>query len=154
MASARKRGKTFTALYRDADDRQHSAGTFATKRGSAEGGQARRGGRRTSEDRGRVPGPGARQGHRRKLRDGMAGQPSHGPSHPEVVYPGAQEAHHPGRRRACLADVTAADIRVLFRHMERDGASRGLLAKVKTVLSSMLQTAAGYADNVRGLPLG
>lgn len=53
-----------------------------------------------------------------------------------------------------LADVTAADIRVLFRHMERDGASRDLLAKVKTVLSSMLQTAAGYADNVRGLPLG
>ena len=32
MASARKRGKKFMALYRDGDGRQKSAGSYATKK--------------------------------------------------------------------------------------------------------------------------
>ena len=54
-----------------------------------------------------------------------------------------------------MADVTAADIRSLFREMEHDGASKALLAKVKTVMSAMFQTAAEdrlvAANVVRGV---
>ena len=35
MASARRRGKTFMGLYWDAEGRQRSTGSFATKKGSA-----------------------------------------------------------------------------------------------------------------------
>ena len=54
-----------------------------------------------------------------------------------------------------LADVTAADIRAMFRAYEADNTSKALGAKIKTVLSAMFQTAAEdgliQANVVRGV---
>ena len=62
--------------------------------------------------------------------------------HTRYVYDQILRKHIiPALGARVLADVEAADIRAYFRQLEAQGTSRALLAKIKTVMSAMFQTA-------------
>jgi integrase len=143
MASARDRDGRWIGLYRDGDGKQKSAGTYATKREALKAA-------RVAEAHGFSLGK-AVEVHSPKVRGkvtvaGYADEwlPSHPIApHTRYVYDQMIRCHiltALGNR--VLGDVTVADVRQLFRSMESHGASKALLAKVKTVLSAMFQTAA------------
>jgi len=147
MASVRerdgKRGKTFIGLYRDAEGMQKSAGTYATKREALR--EAR-----IAEAHGFAPGktvdvrPGKVRGKLTVAGYADEWLPSHPiAAHTRYVYDQMIRSHIlPALGSKVLADVTVADIKRMFRTLESKGSSHALIAKVKTVLSAMFQSAA------------
>ena len=155
MASARVRNGRFIGLYRDADGRQRSAGTYPTKREALKAAKL--------AELGVMPVK-AEEAYPIQIR-GKVTVASYAyawlPSHPvsprtREVYAQILQKHIiPVLGGRTLADVTSADIRQMFRTMEADKTSRALLAKVKTVMSAMFQTASEDrkipANPVRGV---
>jgi integrase len=142
MASARRRGKTWMGLYRDADGRQRSAGSFATKKEALKAA--------TQAENGVMPVK-TEMAYPVKVRGKVTVAsyaydwlPNHRLSpNARYVYEQMIRKHIvPALGDRALADVTAADIRAMFRAYEADNTSRALGAKIKTVLSAMFQTAA------------
>jgi integrase len=143
MASTRERNGRFIGLYRDAEGKQKSAGTYATKK------EALREARIAeahgfSLGKARAVMPVKVRGKATVAAFADEWLPSHPiAAHTRYVYDQMIRCHIlPALGGRVLADVTAADFRQLFRTMEAKGASRALLAKVKTVLSAMFQVAA------------
>jgi integrase len=155
MASARVRNGRFIGLYRDADGGQRSAGTYPTKREALKAAQLAELGVMPVMTEFLMP---------EKIRGKVtvaAYAAEWLPSHP--VSPRTREVYEqilrkhiiPALGARTLADVTSADVRQMFRTMEADKTSRALLAKVKTVMSAMFQTASEDrkipANPVRGV---
>ena len=155
MASVRRRGKKFMGLYRDAEGHQRSAGSFETKKEALKAARGAEAGVMpvktefvyANKVRGKVT---------------VAAYASQWlPNHPlspnaRSVYEQMMRKHIlPSLGSRVLADVTAADVRAMFRAYEADNTSRALGAKIKTVLSAMFQTAAEdgliLANVVRGV---
>jgi integrase len=147
MASVRerkgKKGISYLGLYRDAEGKQKSAGTYATKKEALR--EAR-----IAEAHGFAKGK-TQYPYAVKVRGKLtvaAFADEWLPSHPIVahtryVYEQMLRVHIlPVLGHRALTDVAAADVRQLFRAMEAKGSSKALLAKVKTVLSAMFQVAA------------
>lgn len=155
MASARRRGKKFMGLYRDAEGRQRSAGSFATKKEALKAAtQAENG---VEPVRTEVAYPVKVRGKVTVASYASEWLPNH-PLSPNARYVYEQIIRKhivPALGSRVLADVTAADIRAMFRAYEADNTSRALGAKIKTVLSAMFQTAAEdgliQANVVRGV---
>lgn len=142
MASARLRGKKFMALYRDAEGRQKSAGTYETKKAAlsaatlAEAGMVPVKAQSVYSDRkrGKLTVAGYAPGW-------LANHPM--APHTAYVYDQMLRCHIlPALGGRVLADVTAADIRAMFRALEAKGTSQALGKKIKTVMSAMFQVAA------------
>jgi integrase len=141
MASARNRDGRFIGLYRDSEGRQRSAGTYDTKREALKAARAAEAG--VMPVKTEAVYPTRIRGKVTAASYAVEWLGSHPMApHTRTSYTQTLKTHIiPALGRRVLADITAADIRALFRHMEHDGASRALLAKVKAVLSAMLQTA-------------
>ena len=155
MASARKRGETWTGLYRDGEGRQRSAGSFTTKKEALKAATLVEAGGFVTKAEAAMPS---------KIR-GKVTVASYAsewlPNHPlspnaRYVY-GQMIGKHiiPALGGRVMVDVTTADIRAMFRAYEADNTSKALGAKIKTVLSAMFQTAAEdgliKANVVRGV---
>ena len=139
MASARKRGKTWMAIFRDADGHQRSAGTYSTKKAALNAAKLAEAGMMPVKTvavysktvRGKIT--------------VAAYAPGWLPSHPmaphaRYVYEQVIRCHIlPALGVLVLADVTTADVRGLFRPLEAQGTSQALGKKIKTVLSAMFQ---------------
>jgi hypothetical protein len=129
-------------LYRDAEGRQRSAGSFATKKEALKAATQAENGVEPVKVEAVMPS---------KIR-GKVTVASYAskwlPNHPlspnaRYVYEQMIRKHIvPALGGRVLADVTAADIRAIFRAYEADNTSKALGAKIKTVLSAMFQTAA------------
>ena len=141
MASARERNGRFTALYRDTDGKQKSASTFATRKEALKAARLAEAGMYTVKTEAAYP-------IRVRGKVTVASYVSEWlPAH--RLSPHAREKYGqiisrhviPALGARVLADVTAADIRAYFRVLEGQNASGALLAKVKTVMSAMFQTA-------------
>lgn len=142
MASARKRGKTWMGLYRDADGRQRSSGSHPTERAALKAARLAKAG---------VMPVKTVEVYQTKVR-GKVTVASYAaewlPAHP--LSPHARYVYETVLRTRilpvlgglALVNVTAQVIRQMFRSMETEGVSRALGLKVKTILSSMMQTAA------------
>ena len=133
MASARKRGEKFMALYRDADGKQKSAGTYATKKAAVSAATLAEAGMvpvktvdvYSDRKRGKLTVAGYAPGW-------LANHPM--APHTAYVYDQMLRCHilsALGGR--VLADVTAADIRAMFPALEAKGTSQALGKKIKTV---------------------
>ena len=142
MASARRRGKTWMGLYRDDEGSQRSAGSYPTEKAALKAA-------RLAEARGFVAKTEAVMPTKIRGKVTVAAYASDWlPNHPlsrnaRYVY-GQMIGKHiiPALGGRVMADVTAADIRAMFRVYETDNTSKALGAKIKTVLSAMFQTAA------------
>ena len=142
MASARKRGKVWMGLYRDADGRQRSAGSHPTEKAAKKAAERAEAG---------VPVVKSVEVYRTTVRGkttvasyAYEWLPAHALSpHARYVYEQVLRVHilvALGSR--VLADVGAADIKTYFRTLEAKDTSKALLAKIKTVMSAMFQAAA------------
>lgn len=142
MASVRERNGRFTGLYRDAEGRQRSAGSYPTRTEAKKAARAAEGGRLPVKAEAALP---------LKVRGkitvasySMQWFGSHPMSpHTKYVYDAILRVHIlPTLGGRAMADVTTADIRSYFRSLEARETSAALGKKIKTVLSSMFQTAA------------
>lgn len=142
MASVRVRGKKYMALYRGPDGRQKSAGSYPTKKEALRAGRLAEAG---------MPPVKTETVYASKVRgkatvasyslEWFANHPMS--AHTRYVYDQVLRVHIlPALGGRVLSDITTADIRGMFRTLEAAGTSMALGKKVKTVLSSMLQTAA------------
>lgn len=142
MASVRERNGRFTGLYRDAGGSQRSAGTYDTKRQALSAAKKAEKGIMPVKDEpvyaSKVRGKPTVASYSSQWFDGHPMAP-----HTRYVYEQMIRVHIlPVLGMLALSAVTTADIRRMFRALEAKGTSHALLAKIKTVLSSMLQTAA------------
>jgi integrase len=156
MASARRRGEKFMGLYRDAEGRQRSAGSFAMKKEALKAARAAEA-HGFSDHKTEVAHPLKVRGKVTVAWYASEWLPNH-PLSPNARYVYEQMLRKhivPALGGRALADVTAADIRAMFRAYEADNTSKALGAKIKTVLSAMFQTAAEdgliQANVVRGV---
>ncbi len=142
MASARKRGKAWMGLYRDADGRQRSAGSHPTEKAAMKAARLAEAG---------VMPVKTVEVYQKTVR-GKANVASYAyewlalhalSAHARYVYEQMLRTHIiPALGGRVLADVTADDIRGYFRSLETAGTSQALGKKIKTVLSAMFQAAA------------
>ena len=144
MASARKRGKTWMGLYRDADGRQRSAGSHPTEKAAMKAARLAKA---------RVM-PGKPEVVYRNTVRGKATVASYAYEwlalHAlSALMRGTCTSRYSGSHiipalgGRVLADVTAADIRGYFRSPgDRRHVPQALGSKIKTVLSAMFQAAA------------
>ena len=142
MASVRPRGKKFMGLYRDASGSQKSAGSFSTEKEALKAARLAEAG--VSPVKPEVVYAKAIRGKVTVASYSITWFGNHPMApHTAYVYDQVLRVHIlPALGRRVLADVTAADIRQLFRSLEAQGTSQALGKKIKTVLSSMFQTAA------------
>lgn len=143
MAFTRERDGRHIALYRDADGKQKSAGTYATKREALKAAKLAEAhgwsdhkteAVRSDTKRGKLTVAGWAD-------QWFASHPM--AAHTAYVYEQIIRCHIlPALGMRMLADVTTADIRSYFRTLEAKGTSAALGKKIKTVLSSMFQVAA------------
>lgn len=142
MASTRKRGTKYMGLYRDADGNQKSAGSYPTQKAAKAAAVLAEAGVMPVKTEAvyqlKVRGKATVASYARDWLPNHSISPA-----TREVYGRTLEKHIiPAVGGRVLADVTAADIRVMFRGLEASGASRALLGKVKTVASALFQTAA------------
>jgi integrase len=140
MASAHKRGQRYIGLYRDAQGRQKSAGTYGTQTEALKAAKhaealanppeiemAYR-----TEKRGKVTvagyGPGWLEGHRLEAssREGYKSRLNH------VIRELGTKT---------LAEIEPADVRTFLRKLERSGLSSGTVRHIRTTLNEMLKCA-------------
>jgi len=143
MASARERNGRFTALYRGTDGKQKSAGTFATKKEALNAARLAEAGLVSaakteyayrSQNRGKV----TVAAYADEWLPGHSITPS-----AREVYARALRIHIlPALGNRAVADVKASDVKAVFRSLEAQGTSHGMLSKIKTVLSALMQSAA------------
>lgn len=147
MPSARQRGKTWTANFRDADGHQRSAGTYPTKAQALRAARAAKALGQAPAKPVEVYKPG-KPGRPTVAAYAAEWLPSHRLSpHARDVYAQILRKHIlPEIGDLLVADVRPATIRTWFRRLEDEGKSASLFLKIKTVASSMFQTAA--EDNV------
>ena len=143
MAFTRERNGRHIALYRDSDGKQKSAGTFATKREAVRAA-------RVAEAHGfsdektvevytdKVRGKVTVAGYAAQWLPGHSITPA-----AREVYDRALRIHIlPALGMRAIADIKASDIKSFFRSLEDRGTSHAMLAKVKTVASALMQSAA------------
>ena len=130
------------ALYRDGEGRQRSAGTYATKTAAKNAAKLAEAGIMPVKTEVAYPG---------KIRGKLTvagyapGWLANHPMAPHTAYVYDQMVRKhivPALGGRVLADVAVSDVRAMFRRYEADGTSKALLAKIKTVLSAMMQAAA------------
>jgi len=141
MASTRKRGTKYMGLYRDADGNQRSAGSYPTQKAAKAAAVLAEAGVMPVKTEAAMPAK--IRGKATVASYAMEWFPAHPMApHTAYVYEQVLRKHIiPAVGGRVLADVTSADIRAYFRTLEKAGTSKALLAKIKTVLSRMFQTA-------------
>jgi integrase len=146
MASVRerngKRGKTFMALYRDDSGRQKSAGSYGTRKEALKAGRLAEAGvmpvKAETAYASKIRGKATVAAYAREWFSIHPMSP-----HTRYVYDAVLRVHIlPALGGRVMAEVTTADIRAYFRRLEARQTSASLGKKIKTVLSSMFQTAA------------
>jgi integrase len=142
MASVRKRGKTWMGLFRDADGRQRSAGSYPTQKEAMKAARLAEAG--VTPVKTQTAYATTVRGNTTVASYGFEWLPSHSisPATREVYSRVLTNRILPVLGGHVLASVTAADIRAYFRQLEGQGASQAHMAKDKTVMSAMFQTAA------------
>lgn len=142
MAFTRERNGRHIALYRDSDGKQKSAGTYDTRRQALKAAKDAEAGMPPVKDEavylGTVRGKVTVAGYADQWLPGHSITPA-----AREVYDRTLRIHIlPALGMRAIADIKASDIKSFFRSLEDRGTSHAMLAKSKTVLSALMQSAA------------